>query len=457
MNYGMIPISQIHVGPRARESVGDVGDIVQTAKGFAGQIQSLAVCRCDDSDQPYELLAGRRRLEGFSQAGITNVLCIIYPESLSDAERKTIELVENLARLSMTWQDTVVATMQIHDLQKTINPRWTKLETAQLLGRSEGVLVQDLALAEAVTKIPQLDICKTKAQAVSFMTKAEELLLLGELAERRKSAIANGDALDAQRLRMVDSYQIGDAFELIKRVESNSIDFIDLDPDYAIDFKSFRGHYESEKSRGTHVTKTSDYTEINPVDYRKSMDAILEECYRVLKPDSWIVVWYACNPWAETTFGCLIRADFKLSRLPAIWCKYSEGIRGVPSMAPDIYLGRTHENFYYARKGKAVITNRGRPDVFHYEPPTSANRIHPTEKPLDLMEEILRTFCIPGAQVLVPFLGSGNTILAAANVGMEATGFDLSTEYKNAFTLRALEWQPPQEEEEDETGENEGP
>ena len=43
---------------------------------------------------------------------------------------------------------------------------------------------------------------------------------------------------------------------------------------------------------------------------------------------------------------------------------------------------------------------------------------------------------------MVPFLGRGNTLLAAGNLGSTCFGFDLSEEYKNAYIKRVLDGEP---------------
>ena len=53
-----------------------------------------------------------------------------------------------------------------------------------------------------------------------------------------------------------------------------------------------------------------------------------------------------------------------------------------------------------------------------------------------MIEEVLTTFAYPGSHILVPFAGSGNTLLAAHNLNMRSVGFDLSKEYRDAYTLR---------------------
>ena len=54
---------------------------------------------------------------------------------------------------------------------------------------------------------------------------------------------------------------------------------------------------------------------------------------------------------------------------------------------------------------------------------------HMTEKPLDLMLELVEKFTDPGETILDPFAGSGTTLLAAKQLGRKAIGIELSEAY----------------------------
>lgn len=56
-------------------------------------------------------------------------------------------------------------------------------------------------------------------------------------------------------------------------------------------------------------------------------------------------------------------------------------------------------------------------------------RLHPTQKPVSLMEYLINTYTKVGDTVLDPFMGSGTTLVAAKNLGRKAIGIDISREY----------------------------
>lgn len=61
--------------------------------------------------------------------------------------------------------------------------------------------------------------------------------------------------------------------------------------------------------------------------------------------------------------------------------------------------------------------------------PRDTDRIHPTQKPVKLLEYLIRTYTREGDVVLDPCMGSGSTGLAAANTGRSFIGIELDDEY----------------------------
>ena len=73
------------------------------------------------------------------------------------------------------------------------------------------------------------------------------------------------------------------------------------------------------------------------------------------------------------------------------------------------------------------------PGVFRY--PNPQNRIHVTEKPLQLMRDVVQ-ICEPGGRILDPFAGAGTTVLAAVQEGYETVGIEMSDAYFQRSTER---------------------
>ena len=55
-------------------------------------------------------------------------------------------------------------------------------------------------------------------------------------------------------------------------------------------------------------------------------------------------------------------------------------------------------------------------------------RIHVTEKPLQLMKDVIQ-ICEPGGLILDPFAGAGTTVLAAVMTGYRAVGIEVTDVY----------------------------
>ena len=56
-------------------------------------------------------------------------------------------------------------------------------------------------------------------------------------------------------------------------------------------------------------------------------------------------------------------------------------------------------------------------------------KIHPNQKPIPLLERLIEIFTDPGDVVIDPCAGSGSSLLAAANMGRKAYGFEVNREF----------------------------
>lgn len=56
-------------------------------------------------------------------------------------------------------------------------------------------------------------------------------------------------------------------------------------------------------------------------------------------------------------------------------------------------------------------------------------RVHPTQKPLKLIREIIKDYTQNGEIILDAFMGSGTTAVACKQLGRKFIGFEISPEY----------------------------
>ena len=71
-------------------------------------------------------------------------------------------------------------------------------------------------------------------------------------------------------------------------------------------------------------------------------------------------------------------------------------------------------------------------NCFDWPRDTKTPKIHPTQKPVPLLERLIEIFTDPGDVVIDPTAGSGSSLLAAAHLNRRAYGFEIK---KNFFRM----------------------
>lgn len=75
-------------------------------------------------------------------------------------------------------------------------------------------------------------------------------------------------------------------------------------------------------------------------------------------------------------------------------------------------------------------------DKIYFDAVTYNNRLHPTQKPVELFEYLIKTYTNEGEIVLDNCMGSGTTAVACLNTNRNYIGFELDTKYYNIANQR---------------------
>jgi DNA modification methylase len=425
----MIPLESVIVGERAREMMGDLDSLENNMKE-SGLISPLAVK--DNKDKTYTLLAGERRLTILERNKVNPIPVRIYENNLSILEMKVIEKSENFHRKDMECYELDDLTMEIHQMQQELHgvkapgpsqTGWSTENTGEMIGGvSKAAVSQSISRAEAREAFPELfDKCKTASDASKMLKKLDEALVKQTIVQKLESQKS-----DSTLNQLSKCFILKDFFKGVKEIPDDIMHLVEIDPPYAINLS------KQKKKDGESQYLLDDYNEIDVMEYAEFMSDVFKECYRVMSPHSWLICWFAPEPWFEVIHSLLVDAGFDTTRMCGIWTKGTPG----QNMNPSIRLSNSYEMFFYAWKGQPALNKAGRGNEFEFSPVSPNQKTHPTERPIDLMKEIYDTFCFPGSRILIPFLGSGSGLLAAYELGMSPVGFELSKGYKDSFLVK---------------------
>lgn len=442
MKLAYVALEDINVGERFRKDLGDV-------EGLANSIEELELATPitlkEDGPDKYTLMAGERRLRAYMKLGKPTIPARIYPKDTDEYTLRAIELAENLERKDMGWIERRKLVAEIHRLWTVKHggditrvrdgvaqtAGHTIQDTANMLGLNRGLVNQDLILDKAAEMYPEINQCKTRDDAVKLFKNIRKTTDRKEAAEVITERIAKG-GVDSFRSNLVNNYIIADTFETMSKLDIESYDFLEVDPPYGIDLGS-----QKKLDGGSSLNvNMSAYNEVHQDIYEEFLAKLRDSMYRIMAPHSWAILWYGIEPWHDTVFK-VFSERFDVRELPAIWTKPTG-----QCINPDIHLANSYETFFYMKKGKPHLYREGRSNVFTYRPVTPTDKTHPTEKPIEMLQDIFSVFCWEGTRAFVPFLGSGNSLLALSNMNIVGAGTDLARQYKDAFVEKVMANEP---------------
>jgi len=218
----------------------------------------------------------------------------------------------------------------------------------------------------------------------------------------------------------------GDCLERLREIPDNSVDLILTDPPY-----------------GTTACK---WDSIIPFDrlwpelrrVRKDRAAVVmtgSQPFTTVMIASNMVEFKYCWVWNKKQGGHPLNArrqPLRVTEDVAVFCKHE--------YRPQMRVGKMRKKGGYKRQSETVGAVKAGHESYsdQYYPisiieiPNCANkadRVHPTQKPVALMEYLIKTYTNEGETVLDFTMGSGTTGVAAANTGRKFIGIELDPGY----------------------------
>lgn len=214
-----------------------------------------------------------------------------------------------------------------------------------------------------------------------------------------------------------DCRTLGDSIE-------RSIDCIVTDPPYGMAFQSNNTRLADSKKYSRTIEGDGDLDAAILL-FRQAMKPLLSKMAD--EAEMYVfTAWHVLDVWMP-----LVRRipDFELKQM-LVWDK---GFPGLGDL--DGNWGCGHEIILYLKKGRRKLPYR-RSGIISIDKLASGQNIHPTEKPVPLIEKLIEMSTDPGDLVVDPFSGSGSTSVAAQNLGRDSIAFELDEEYFNRSTER---------------------
>lgn len=197
----------------------------------------------------------------------------------------------------------------------------------------------------------------------------------------------------------------GDCMSELSKIESDSIDLVLIDPPYIIskdsNFKKISNY--TSKEMVTKYNISIDFGEWDKVELE--WDLLFKEYNRVLKKGGTIIIFY--DVWKSNELKLAAESVGLKQPRVCVWNKTNP----VPINSSINYLSNASEYFFtFVKGGKPTFNSKYDNGVYNYPICHGKERYkHPTQKPLNLIMDLVKKHSNPGDLVLDSFAGTGTT------------------------------------------------
>jgi DNA modification methylase len=337
------------------------------------------------------VIAGHARLLAAQKLGMKEVPVIVLAH-LSEAQRRALIIADNQLALNAGWDEELlrVELAILHEGDYDLHLLgFDDVELARLLEAQD--VAEGLADEDAVPEPPE-----------THTSVHGDIWVLGD-----------------HRVLCGDATQRADVDLLI---DGEAVDLVFTDPPYNVDYEGYTE--ERLKIKGD---------KMSPEQFQEFLLATFSGYRRAMKSGASMYVCHSSS-WQREFQNALETAGFE-ARCQIIWAKntFAWG------------FGRykfQHEPIFYAHVGgqkDAWYGDKSQSTLWHEKKP-AANRIHPTAKPVELVERALVNSSKAGDVVADFFGGSGSTLIGCERRGRKARLMELDPKYADCIVRRWQEY-----------------
>ena len=338
-----------------------------------------------------EIVDGHLRLKAARKLGIAEIPVILCDE-WTPAQVKAFRLIVNRSVSWADWDEERLGLelQELEDLGFDLGlTGFEDQELAQLLaaqGATDGLTDED-----AVPELPQTPI-----------SEAGDLWILGD------HKLLVGDATNHA--------------DVPKLMAAETADLIFTDPPYNVDYEGYTD--ERLKIKGDRMADA---------EFKEFLEAAFRSCRAAVKPGASLYVCHSSS-WQREFQNALESAGFEV-RCQIIWAKntFAWGFGRYKFQHEPLFYCHVigQKDPWYGDKSQSTLWHENKP---------AANRIHPTAKPVELIERALLNSSKTGDVVLDLFAGSGSTLIACERRGRKARLMEIDPRYADCIVGRYQEY-----------------
>lgn len=391
MTIETVSINQIKPNPNNPRIVKDdkFKKLVQSIKDFPQMLNIRPIVVNDDMI----VLGGNMRLKACKEAGLTE-LPIIKASQLTEDQQREFIIKDNLGYGEWDWQ--------------MIAAEWNAEQ-----------------LIEWGMDVPDF---KTEAEAQEDDYEMPEQvttdIVLGDLFEIGQHRLLCGDSTDSD--------------QVAKLMNGQKADMVFTDPPYNVDFKGQELsnttkdgieilHHKGANAKHDKIKNDS----MSDEDFIEFMKEILSNIL-LYNQGAWYFSF--CDLKLDLILNPLKELGFKWKSI-IIWKKNQATLSGkdYKSRYEPIVYGCPVNSFYGERYKQE--------DIWEFQR-TLKNDLHPTMKPIPLIENALNNSSKIGMTIMDLFLGSGSTMVASHQLNRKCYGMELDPKYCQVIVDRMIKLDP---------------